>query len=529
ASAFDPRWFPLRLMAASRVAVALGLSVLLSIDAAPDPGDWLADPALFARAAGAYLVAAVALLVVTGRLRKHLDTQLAVQALTDLVALSVMMHAAGALRGGLGVLMVAAVAAAAVLSTRLMALFFAAAASLLLLGEAVMTGLQNGDFQSSLPMIAGLIGAACFVTAMLINWLATQLRRQEELAQARGEDLRNQLAVTQRVVAELEQGVLVLAPDGQVRAMNPAARRLLGVDPEAAAIDPAHTPGLAAVARACAAWRAAGAPGGKARDLLLPVTAENPVRLLLHCLATPGGDSVLMLEDPRRVEARAQHLKLASMGRLSASIAHEIRNPLGAIRHANALLSERLDDASARRLSRIIEDNTLRIDRVIGDVLSVSRRDRPGDETISMGPFLSAFADEFVAQAGVERGRIALDIESWQAMRFDSNHLRQVLVNLVGNALRYASGTPGSVVVAWRQGARHRLELRVPDDGTGLSAEMQQHAFEPFFTTETRGTGLGLYLARELCVANGAALRFEPAAEGRPGAFVIEPRADLAP
>lgn len=513
-------------MAASRVAVALGLSVLLSLGAARGPGGWLTDPVLFGQATSVYLFASVVFLVATGRWRSRFDAQLAVHALTDLVALTIMMHAAGAIRGGLSVMMVAAVAAAAVLSTRLMALFFAAAASLLLLGEAGLTWLAHDDFQSSLPMIAGLIGAACFVTAMLINWLAGQLRRQEELAQARGEDLQNQLAVTQRVVAELEQGVLVVAPDGQVRAMNPAARQLFGVDFAAPALDTRANLGLAAVARACASWRAAGGHAGNERELLLPLGSESPVRLLLRFLATPGGDTVLMLEDPGRVEERAQQLKLASMGRLSASIAHEIRNPLGAIRHANALLAERIEDAPGRRLARIIEDNTLRIDRVIAAVLSVSRRERPDDETIMMAPFLSAFADEFVVQAGVERARIALQIESAQPMRFDSNHLRQVLVNLIGNALRYASGAPGAVVVAWRESQRHRLELRVSDDGPGLSAEMQQHAFEPFFTTETRGTGLGLYLARELCAANGAALRFEPAADARPGAFVIEPGSD---
>jgi two-component system sensor histidine kinase PilS (NtrC family) len=509
--------------------VALSLSVLFTLDATGSPDGWLNDPGLFGLAAGFYLLAAIVFLAATGPLPLRFETQLTIQALTDLVVLTVMMHAAGAIRGGLGVLMVAAVAAAAVLSTRLMALFFAAAASLLLLGEAALNWLAQDDFQSSLPMVAGLIGAACFATAMLINSLAMQLRRQEELAQARGEDLQNQLAVTQRVVAELEHGVLVVGPDGQIRAVNPAARQLLGVEPAAPAVHARATAGLAAVARACARWREAGGGAGQERELLLPVGGENPVRLLLRFVATPGGDTVLMIEDPRRVEERAQHLKLASMGRLSASIAHEIRNPLGAIRHANALLAERLEDSPGRRLSRIIEDNSVRIDRVIAAVLSVSRRERPSDETIAVAPFLSAFADEFAAQAGVERARIALQIEATQPIRFDSNHLRQVLVNLVGNALRYASQVPGAVVLTWREDPLHRLELRVCDDGPGLSAEMQQSAFEPFFTTDTRGTGLGLYLARELCAANGASLRFEPAADTRPGGFVIEPASGPIP
>ena len=518
----ESQWLSLRWMAASRLAVALALTLLLSLDGARTGVGWLGDPTLFGWAAGLYLAAAFVFLVAIGPLKPRFHPQLAVHALTDLLALVVMLHAASGLRGGFGVLVVAAVTAASVLSTRLMAAFFAASASLLLLGEAVLSWLRSDGSGAGLPMMAGLTGAACFVTAMLVNWLATQLRRQEEISRARGEDLRNQLAVTQRVVAELEQGVLVIAPDGRIRAMNPAARELLG-----AGAEDAGGAGIATVARACVQWREAGARSGERSEILLqPRGAE--VRAMLRFVATPGGDSVLMLEDLRRAEERAQQLKLASMGRLSASIAHEIRNPLGAIRHANALLAERLDDPAQARLSKIIEDNTLRIDRVITDVLSVSRRERPGDETIEMAPFLSAFVEEFAAQAGVPRERIALAVDTPRPMRFDANHLRQILVNLVGNALRYASARPSSVRVSWRERGPHRLELRVSDDGPGLSPEMQQQAFEPFFTTEARGTGLGLYLTRELCVANGASIRYEPPFGSRPGAFVVEPRADVA-
>ena len=512
-------------MAASRLAVALALGGFFVFELLRDGAGWLGEPRLFGRVVFAWLLAAIVFLLAIRPLRDRFQLQLVVHTLVDLTAITVLMHVAGGLRGGLGVLMIATVAAAAVLSQRLLAASFAAAASLLMLGEAVLSWLRHDAALSALSMMAGLIGAACFATAMLVNWLARQLRRQEELASERGADLRNQLAVTQRVIAELEQGVLVVAPNGRLRTMNPAARDLLGGAPTSETVA-AGNAALATVMRACAGWRDAGARSGESCELLLPSADEPGARVQLRFLATPGGDAVLMLDDLRRAEERAQQLKLAAMGRLSASIAHEIRNPLGAIRHANALLAERLDEAANRRLAGIIEDNTLRIDRVIADVLSVSRRDRPGDETIDMPPFLAAFADEFAAQAGVDRKRISLRVEAPQQMRFDANHLRQVLVNLVGNALRYASDASGAVVLAWRERAPHRLELRISDDGPGLSAEMQQHAFEPFFTTDTRGTGLGLYLARELCSANGATVRYESASGANPGAFIIEPRAE---
>jgi two-component system sensor histidine kinase PilS (NtrC family) len=229
-----------------------------------------------------------------------------------------------------------------------------------------------------------------------------------------------------------------------------------------------------------------------------------------------------MIEDLRKAQEQAQQLKLASMGRLSASIAHEIRNPLGAIRHANALLGEQLEQPGQARLSRIIEDNTVRIDRVVTDVLSVARRERPNDELIDLAAFLPAFLDEFVAQSGAARRQVAIVIESGEPLRFDANHLRRVLVNLVGNALRYASGGDGAVQIGWQESGPDRLELRVSDDGPGLPFEMQQHAFEPFFTTEARGTGLGLFLSRELCAANGASIRYEPPGAAGRGAFVVE-------
>ncbi len=505
-----------------RLVIALGALAIVWAGYTGWMRDWLTDPELFTRASVAYLVGTLLALGLVSGFRRGYHLQLAGQAILELAALIVMVHASGGLRGGLGVLMVASVALSAAWSTRLMAATFAATASLMMLGEGALWWLGSDTSDSGVMMIAGLVGAACFATAMLVNWLATQLRRQEGIARARGEDLRNQLAVTARVVAELEQGVLVVSSGGEVRAVNPAARQLLGSDEAASAS------ALALIGRACAQWREAGGQGGVQRELLLPDGAGrgegdgNGTRILVRFLDTSGGDAVLMLEDPRRVEERAQQLKLASMGRLSASIAHEIRNPLGAIRHANSLLAESLGNDAQARLSSIVEDNTVRIDRVISDVLTIARRELPGDEAIPMRAFLSGFVAEFAAQNGVGDGRIGWAVETDRPLRFDPNHLRQILVNLVGNALRYASVNRPSVMINWRERGSDRLELAVADDGPGLAPEMQPHVFEPFFTTESSGTGLGLFLARELCVANGASIRFEPPAAGRWSAFVIE-------
>jgi len=193
-----------------------------------------------------------------------------------------------------------------------------------------------------------------------------------------------------------------------------------------------------------------------------------------------------------------------------------------------AAAARAVQQAQVRRLAGIIETNTVRINRIVEDVLSISRREPPAIEAIDLRRFLPAFVAEYCASVPGfgPPDRIAVRVDSAQPMPFDPNHLRQILVNVLGNASRYASRKPAAIVVEWRRQPDDRLELSVADDGPGLAPEVMQHLFEPFFTTEARGTGLGLYLARELCFANGASIRSERrSGDARyPAEFVIEPR-----
>jgi two-component system sensor histidine kinase PilS (NtrC family) len=232
-----------------------------------------------------------------------------------------------------------------------------------------------------------------------------------------------------------------------------------------------------------------------------------------------------VLEDLREVEDRAQQLKLASMGRLSASIAHEIRNPLAAIRHANGLLAERLSAPLEMRLSRIVEDNSVRIDRIVEDVLAIARRERREPERLNAAEFLPSVVGELEATGQLAVGRVTVQVDATDPIVFDAHPLRQVLLNLLSNAMRYASSAAGAIQLAWRRGADDRLELIVADDGPGPAPALREHMFEPFFTSEARGSGLGLFLARELCDANGASLRHELREREAPrrSVFVIRP------
>jgi two-component system sensor histidine kinase PilS (NtrC family) len=217
---------------------------------------------------------------------------------------------------------------------------------------------------------------------------------------------------------------------------------------------------------------------------------------------------VMFVEDIRVFEQRAQDLKLAAMGRLTASIAHEIRNPLAAISHAGQMLEEAPDATLQSRLVGIVRENTGRLNRLVEDVLRVARREAPLGDEFELAPFLRDWLAEFLRDRDQPGHAVQLHAAPGLVVKFEQGHLRQVLFNLVDNALRYASKGRHSVrIIAERgAGAGRGIELWVLDDGPGVATEVRDALFEPFFTTHARGTGLGLYLAREFCAANGADL-----------------------
>jgi two-component system sensor histidine kinase PilS (NtrC family) len=295
------------------------------------------------------------------------------------------------------------------------------------------------------------------------------------------------MRINQAVIRDMHDGVVVLNRMGCVVQYNPQAQRLLGADP------------------------LLGAPVG---ELLPQFPGRLDFDLAGHSIGVrvveTGGDeelSVLFVEDTTRTREQAQQLKLAALGRLTANIAHEIRNPLAAISHAAELLGEEKRTEHRRRLTRIIGDNTRRLERLVSDVLQLSRRDRIAAEAIALRPWLAAFVEEFVANEDVPAERFAIDGARELSVEFDREHLHQVMWNLLRNAVRYARHEPRSVRLAIGV-LGDRVELSVMDNGPGVPASSEGELFEPFFTTEPKGTGLGLYLARELCAANRAVLEY---------------------
>lgn len=463
--------------------------------------------------------------------------QLFLRVLFDLAVMSVWLHAGGGIRSGLALLFIVPVAAGSMLAPGLLALFFAALATLCVLGESMWRSVQADGSDASLFQ-AGLAGGLFFATAAVTRSLAGRLIRQEELAQRRGETLRHQLEINRLIIGDLATGVVMLGPDGRIHATNRSAQRLLGLDRNAERLtEPAY---LGPLAGAYARWLDQGTPPDATAIVTLDVpseqgTTERRLRLRFFNPKIEGtGDSVILMDDLGDLSDQARQLKLAAMGRLTASIAHEVRNPLAAISHAGALLSEEPLDPLQARLVGMISENANRLNRIIEDVLQLARGRRQGADRIEICDWLRQTVIHYCGDRNVDALRLSYALNACGTVAFDENQLRQVVVNLVDNALRYASDRMGAVRLTTRGTDPSRIELWVEDDGPGVPQADRAQLFEPFHTTHPKGTGLGLYLAREFCLSNDADLQYSPSpnrpAMGNGFGFVLRlPRADAAP
>jgi two-component system, NtrC family, sensor histidine kinase PilS len=497
ADAIDSFWRSLRFFSMYRLAIAtLFLVAALAFGETISLGTQ--DPELFGRAAAVYLLLAVVFLVTLLRRPRRFNLQLSVQVAADVAALTLMMFASGGQKSGISGLVLVVVAAAGLVGQGRMTLFYAALASVAMLLEESWRALtREGDTADFVR--TGIICIAFFGTAIVARLLAQRVVANETLARERGRELNDQLRISERIIRDMEDGVLVVDGDGRVRLLNPRAGTLLDVRA-------AENVELAKYSRAMAdrfrVWSA------QPVEMVEMLRQENGRLLRVRYLpsADTGGHALIYLEDMERVQSQAQQLKLAALGRLTANMAHEIRNPLAAISHAAELLAEEDTDPLHQRLASIIHDNTRRLNRLVTEVLELGRRDRAQPETLRWQTFLAGFLEEMVLHDPSAARRVQVgdgDVE----FRFDRAHLHRVLWNLLANALRHASAKDGSVRLAARAAsAANCVELHVMDDGPGVDEAQRNQVFEPFFTTHGAGTGLGLYIARELCEASGARL-----------------------
>ncbi len=465
----------------------------------------------------AYLSLALGMATFARDYRAGFHLQLSVQLMVDVTMITALGFLLGGLGSGIPLLVLVSMAGAALIGRGRLVMFYAAYASMALLFAQTLA-ILDGRASVSDYFQAGVLAAAYFAIAVVSHRLAGMLRTKEALVRQQALDLANLAEVNEAVLNAMQDAVLVVDFANRIRLANPRAVELLGPPPP--------VPGGALLAGYCREldqhlqhWRQQ--PRPLPQGTLRAAVTGRELRPRFFGIGGEARQGVsIFLEDVTDAQAQARQGKLAALGRLTANIAHEIRNPLAAISHAAELLAEdHPRDPVEQKLIRIISDNTVRLNRLVNEVLQLNRRDRAQPEVIDATRWFAEWRETFCAGQRIPMEWISLELASDVQLHFDRNHLHQVLWNLVCNALRYCRHQPGSIRLCLdRAPGAQVLQLDVLDDGAGVPEDQVGKLFEPFFTTDSQGTGLGLYIARELCVANGATLdyvEFAPGAQFR--------------
>jgi two-component system sensor histidine kinase PilS (NtrC family) len=507
----DLGWRILSTLNAFRGLIAVALLVIFFASSEPRVfGDQ--HPSLFWITAAAYLLIAVSAALALDRRWIAPDIQAFVMSVVDIVAIVILMHASGGIESGLGGLLIVFVGAAGLVLPRQVPTVLAALATFAILGQQAFAEFGSTTVEPSYPA-AGILSAVIFAMALATRPLGRRIQASEALARQRGVDLQNLSELNEYIVQHLRESIIVIDRDDTIRLSNASATRMLGATgairglPLGSVFEP-----LAAYIRE---WRAD--PKKPSHPEFPVITSGNSLRVTAHLAplgkdGIRGGPVLVFLEDASLMNARVQQSKLASLGRLSASIAHEIRNPVGAMSHAAQLLRESpglsQDD---HRLTEIIETHSGRVSHIIDNVLQLSRRESSQPECLPLKPWLEEFAREFSGTLELQEGELEIaDIPEDIDVRMDRSHLRQVLWNLCDNAVKYASETGGILVElhGGRLQGQSRPYVEVRDHGLGVDPSTAEKMFEPFYTERSGGTGLGLYISRELCELNRATLLY---------------------
>lgn len=501
-----PTWSALRLLFLFRLSVVVVLAIVFS-PATEDPWVTRADSPFAWRILIVYsvLVLASGLNLYAGWPKRETQVHLAV--LADLIVFTLLMHAAGGVDSGLGILIAMAVAVGALMMNGRQALLFASLGALAVIAEQSFVSLTAGSPASNFTQ-AGLLGVLFFAVALLSHVMYRRIRDAEELAARRKVDIDDLSKLNEFIIQNMSVGVLVVDGDRHVRLMNQAARELLGGQSGGSETR------LGALCPQVADWLERNVrPNAPQRGLVQLGDRElQPSRKLLGDYRAAG--VLLYLRDNQELLKEAQQIKLASLGTLTASIAHNIRNPLSAISHAAQLLAESQtltqDD---RHLIDIVRRNSNRIDEIVSSVLQLSRRNQLDPRSIELVSWLGELLEELRESHGgkTDGCSLAHELEAI-SVEVDPRHLRQVIVNLFENASIHAGGPDGPPRIELRVGrgpAARGAWVEVCDDGPGIPDETAREMFAPFYTTKASGTGLGLYIARELCETNGVRLIYE--------------------
>ena len=472
------------------------------------------DPELFLRLTISYAIFNLATLLIPARLQETLNGQLyfASIILTDIVVLEMLSYASGGFSSGITPLLILPVASGSLLFGIRISTFFAAIASIaLIFGE--FYHFLSVPLSEEYYVQTGLLGLLLFITALGIQTVGARIREKDLINRRQAISIQALQQINEQIIQRMQAGIVVLDQEETVLHCNDAARNFL-------AIPKAETIALtipAILHEQLQSWL----HHPENRQVKFRLSNQSPeIQANFTYLQTGNSVNILIfLENYSELSSRAQHLKLMSLGRLTASIAHEIRNPLGAISHAAQLLSEspqlRRDET---RLLGIIHTHSLRMNKIIQNVLELSRHKIADTEKIELGTWLLRFAERLKTSYKHPIQCLVMVPSEPVWIRFNPSQLEQLLTNLCDNGLRYTLKFTGEAAVTLELGvnANNALAwLDVIDDGPGVDERNEEQIFEPFYTTENSGTGLGLFICKELCEANQSQLFFQRTADGR--------------
>ena len=491
------------------------LIILVSPDTRPLVGSL--NPDLYTTAALAYLATNIPLVGSLSTRLNESQTLLLLVFLVDIIAITLLADTSGGMISGLPALLVITVAASAVLiSNRHVAMLVAAISVLAILLDTTWLILRDIlNIGSLFP--AGLLGLLIFGVALMVQTIAQRLGRAEELARNRATDLYNLQRLNEQIVQHMQTGILLVNNEGLVRVMNTSAIRLLAPEARITEEKEEHLEDYCKqLADQFKQWKLSGVHRAK------PFTVVDGGRQVIanfqELQPSVNQESLIFVEDYTPVTQYAQSLKLNSLGRLTASIAHEIRNPLGAISHAAQLLQESPNlVTSDNRMADIIQHNSDRVNDIVESVMQISRREPPKPEQLLLAAWFTEFVHEYLKNLN-RPAEITIDCDYQELLvEFDPENLQRVAANLLDNALRHSKQQTGNEAARIHidiDSTLDQYQINIIDYGTGVAVGDRAKLFEPFFTTVAEGSGMGLYLCKELCEINNADLDYRPTGKG---------------
>ena len=516
---YKPRstsWTSIRLLNVYR----LGLSAIFFSQSfvSQSPLLQIANQGLYTWVSTAYLLLALVWMLAAWIERRGFKQQFSLQIYGDTIIIILLMHACGGISSGLGMLLIISIAVTGLLVEQALAIMFASLASLGLLAEYIYSSINLTSYSGNSTQV-GILGATLFATAIVTHKLTERIHSSEQLVQQRERDVALLSALNQEIIENLQAGVIVLTQNNQIRHINNTALKMLSIAADDSFSLKTDAPNILAVLKI---WRQS-----PQRDTpyLPSETGLDNIQISFKRLLGQGRENILIfLNDVSSIKNSMQQAKLASLGHLTASIAHEIRNPLGAISYAAQLLSENSDLAETEhRMTEIIHQHSDRINHIIEDILEISRGTPAAIEKIDLREWLVKFIDNFCLsnQAASSDFDLQLNPENLAAL-FDSGHLTQIMTNLCVNARTHGDANKPIHIKVYADHI-HPVNIEIADEGPGIDQQILDQVFEPFFTTSHQGSGLGLYIVDQLCELNDATISARRSAYDG-SSFIIHPR-----